>query len=254
MQNVYYIIHNSIHEELLRQKKLGPFAYRYLLKSKKNLSGKQLISVSKGIEKEINNSELIKPASVTTIYNPFDIDNIQQLALQPSASIPETSYVIHVGRLAKQKRHDVLFQAFKKVDPKYKLVLLTNNPKKAQKLAVKFGIDHRLILPGFQENPYNWIKKAELLVLSSDYEGFGNVIAEALIVGTKVVSTDCPHGPNEILTGELAKYLVPRRNILRLAERMNNALNANIDLTCADILPQIAVEYIAKQYLALTES
>jgi glycosyltransferase involved in cell wall biosynthesis len=156
-----------------------------------------------------------------------------------------------VGRLAKQKRHDVLFEAFSQVDAKYKLVLLCNKPDRARKLAQKFGVQDRLVLPGFQTNPYNWIKNAEALVLSSDYEGLSMVLLEALAVGTKVVSTRCPHGPSEILTGEMSKLLVPIQNPKALASAINEVLKADFDCENAEILEKVEAEGIANQYLGL---
>jgi len=253
IKSVFYIVHNSVEEELNRQKKLGPLAYWYLLKSKNNLSNKHLISVSQGIEQEVSQGDIISPKSIRTIYNPFDIKDIQQKSLIENTEIPSVPYIIHVGRLAKQKRHDVLFSALALVTEDVKLVLLCNKPEKALKLARKFGVAGRLILPGFQENPYNWIKSAKALVLSSDYEGFGNVLLEAIAVDTKVVSTACPHGPDEILTGPLSDFLVPRRDPKALAEAINRALNCDLDLSEADILSKVTSEQIAKQYLALAD-
>jgi len=250
-KKLFFIIHNSIEEELIRQKKLGPFAYHYLVKSKGLLSGKQLITVSFGIAQEIINGSRIEAASIQTIYNPFDFDEIQSLSMIENQNIPDDDYIIHVGRFARQKRHDVLFAAFKLLPEHYKLVLLCNKPKKVLKLAKKYGIREQLILPGFQTNPYNWIKKAKVLVLSSDYEGFGNVLVEALSVGTKIVSTLCPHGPDEILTGELERFLAPRRDEKALANSLNRALKADVNCLEANILQQVSAIKVAKQYLAL---
>lgn len=86
------------------------------------------------------------------------------------------------------------------------------------------------ILPGFQNNPYCWMKHARLLVLSSDYEGIPSVVVEALICGAPVVSTDCPSGPNEIMTVELARWLVPQGNSDLLARKTDEALQSEIDL------------------------
>ncbi|MBU2869686.1 glycosyltransferase [Colwellia sp. E2M01] len=254
VENVYYIIHNSVEEELQRQKKLGPFAYWYLLASKKNLSGKNLISVSKGIEREIVQGSIITPNSIRTIYNPFDLEDIQQQALQGNSEIPQEPYIIHVGRLAKQKRHDILFAALAQASTDAKLVLLCNKPDKALKLARKYGVAQRLILPGFQENPYNWIKQAKALVLSSDYEGFGNVLVEAIALGTKVLSTACPHGPDEILTSNLADFLVPRRDVKALAKVLDRVLVTDFELNEAEILSKVRASDIAKQYLNLITS
>jgi len=249
--SVYYIVHNSVEEELQRQKKLGPLAYWYLRKSKKNLSGRNLITVSKGIELEVIQGNKITPNSICTIYNPFDINDIQKKASSEDTNIPNEPYIIHVGRLAKQKRHDILFAAFAQVKEDVKLVLLCNKPEKAFKLAQKYGVAERLILPGFQANPYNWIKRAKALVLSSDYEGFGNVLLEAIAVNTKVVSTACPHGPDEILTGQLCEFLVPRRDPKALADAITRVLKAELNLNDVDILSKVSSRDIAQQYLKL---
>lgn len=253
IQSVYYILHSSVEEELQRQKKLGPLAYWYLLRAKKNLSENNLIAVSKGIEQEVSLGNTINPQSICTIYNPFNFNDIQQKSLLTDSAIPNEPYIIHVGRFCKAKRHDVLFAALAQVTKDVKLVLLCNKPEKALKLATKMGVAHRLVLPGFQANPYNWIKKAEALVLSSDYEGFGNVLLEAIAVGTKVVSTACPHGPDEILTGDLARYLVPRRDPLALSEAINRVLDSELALEDVNILSKVSASEIAKQYLALAD-
>ncbi len=251
IKNVFYIIHNSVEQELKRQKKLGPFSYWYLKKSKKNLSGKNLICVSKGLKEEIRQGSIIEPASIVSIYNPFDLETILKQAEISNEDIPKTPYLIHVGRLAKQKRHDVLFEAFRRIDSRYKLLLLCHKPKKARKLAKKYGIVDRVITPGFQANPYNWIKQAEALILSSDYEGLSMVLLEALAVGTKVVSTDCPHGPNEILTGEMSRYLVPIRDPKSLASAITQVLCSDIDCENTPILKMVDSRTVAQQYLDL---
>jgi len=253
IQSVYYILHSSVEEELQRQKKLGPLAYWYLFRSKRNLSGQNLITVSKGIEQEVMQGEIISPKSICTIYNPFNLNDIQQKSLQHDLQIPNEPYIIHVGRLCKAKRHDILFTALAQVTEDVKLVLLCNKPEKALKLARKYGVAHRLILPGFKANPYNWIKRAKALVLSSDYEGLPTVLLEAIAVDTKVVSTACPHGPDEILTGSLSDFLVPRRDPKALAEAINRVLNCELDLAEADILKRVSAKEIALQYLALAD-
>lgn len=251
VKNVHFIMHNSVNAELARQKKLGPFSYRYLKKSKQNLNGKSLVCVSKGVEQEITQGNLITPSAITTIYNPFNLAEIKRQSDDVNIAIPQSPYLIHVGRLAKQKRHDILFAAFAKLDKKYKLVLLCNKPSKAFKLAKEYGIEEQLIVPGFEQNPYNWIKQAEALVLSSDFEGLPTVLIEALAVGTPVVSTNCTFGPSEILTGELANYLVPIGNSEELAAKIKHVLANKPSVESADILQKVDAKLVAQQYLAL---
>ncbi|MDO6465234.1 glycosyltransferase [Pseudoalteromonas carrageenovora] len=252
VKNVHFVMHNSVNAELARQKKLGPFSYRYLKKSKQNLNGKSLVCVSKGVEQEINQGDLITPSAITTIYNPFDLADIKRQSNEVNTAIPQSPYLIHVGRLAKQKRHDILFAAFAKLDKKYKLVLLCNKPVKAFKLAKEYGIEEQLIVPGFEQNPYNWIKHAQALVLSSDFEGLPTVLIEALAVGTPVVSTNCTFGPSEILTGELANYLVPVGNSEELSAQIKQVLANKPNVENAEILQKVNAELVAQQYLALS--
>lgn len=252
LPNLYFVVHNSIEEELRRQRKLGPLAYMSMLRAKKALSGKHLITVSEGIATEINHAGRFYPASVRAIYNPFDFDELAQLSEAP-ASLPAEPYLIHVGRMAKQKRHDILFKALAHTQTRMKLVLLCQNTKKARKLAEKYGVQDRLILPGFQTNPYPWIKDAKLLVLSSDFEGLGSVLIEALALGTNVVSTDCPHGPNEILLGELANNLVPRRDPKALAEAIDRALlDGSVATLPTKLSHKLQASQVAASYLALS--
>lgn len=250
-ENCHYVIHNSFEKELQREKLMGPSKYFYMRRIVKNMSGKKLIAVSKGVAHEILSSCFCKPESVTTIYNPFDIDSIVAMSNKPiEVDVPE-KFIVHVGRAAKAKRHDILFEALKSVDPQIKLVCLSASTKKLRKLSKRAGVEDRVILPGFTTNPYPWIKKAEVLVLSSDFEGLPTVLIEAIACGTKVVSTACPHGPDEILLGELAQFLVPMQNPIELSTAINKALTSDIDLSEADILSKVKAFDIAKAYLSL---
>ncbi|MBO9489222.1 glycosyltransferase [Endozoicomonas sp. G2_1] len=252
----YFVIHNSIEETVKRTKLMGPIKYAFLRQCLQSLNGKQLITVSDGIKQELETVKRIKPSSIQTIYNPFNVNKIRELAEQPDADIPQDDYIIHVGRFAKQKRHDILFKALRNVDSRYKLVCLCNKVGKAKKLAAKYGIEDRVILPGFKQNPYNWIANAKALVLSSDFEGLPTVLIEALTCNTIPVSTICPHGPDEILTGELSHYLAPRRNPEALAEKLNDALRSSHQsstaLSNADIFAKVDAIKVAERYLALT--
>ena len=250
---LYVIVHSSVEEELSRQFKLGPFAYFKKLKSKKSLNGQHLITVSNGIAKEIKDKGRLHPASMQTIYNPFEFNEITSQSQQDNPQIPQGDYLIHVGRFAKQKRHDVLFEALKLTQNQLPVVLLCHNHKKAIKAAKKFGIEKRLIIPGFQSNPFPWIKQAKAVVLSSDVEGLPTVLIVSLACGTPVVSTDCPHGPSEILTGNLVPYLVPRRDPKALAKMIDEVVSLPPSLEQVEILANVDATLIAEQYLALAK-
>ncbi|MCQ1057243.1 glycosyltransferase [Photobacterium sp. ZSDE20] len=250
---LFFVIHASVEEELKRHAMLGPLKYVKKIRSKLALNGHHLITVSKGIEEEIRTKGRIKPASITTIYNPFDIEDIVSKSLEPNPEIPSGEYWIHIGRFVQQKRHDILFASLSKMENNLPIVLLCHKPKQARKLARKYGVEDRLIIPEFQYNPYPWIRAAKGMLLSSDFEGLPTVLIESLICGTPVVSTDCPHGPKEILLDNLAEYLVPRRDPEKLAQKADLLLSRTIDLTDCGIESKVASEVVAKQYLGLMD-
>ena len=90
-------------------------------------------------------------------------------------------------------------------------------------------------------------------MLSSDFEGLPTVLIESLACGTPVVSTDCPHGPSEILTGNLSPYLVPRRDPKALAKMIDEVVKQPPSLAEVEILAKVDATLIAKQYLALAK-
>ena len=249
-ENTYHVVHNSLHQEIKRASRINPVRYWRTLREKRALHDKHLIAVSNGVKDELLSGKFITPKSVTTIYNPCDFEAISDLAAQPNDQIPSTPYLIHVGRVVRQKRHDILFQALQQV-PDIPLVLLCKNVKKVRKIAKKYGVEDRVITPAFQSNPYNWIKNAKLMVFSSDFEGLGMVLIESLICGTPVVSTDCDFGPREILQGELSQYLAKTQDPTDLATKINTALKANIDLSAVPIISEVKLSKVTDQYLSL---
>src|SRR5207248_8646490 len=98
-------------------------------------------------------------------------------------------------------------------------------PVTLEQTATELGLRDDVAFLGFRENPYPFIKRATALVLSSRYEGFGNVLVEALALGTSVVSSDCPHGPAEILDHGRFGLLVPVGDAEAMASDMWQVLN-----------------------------
>jgi glycosyltransferase involved in cell wall biosynthesis len=133
------------------------------------------------------------------------------------------------GRLARQKDFRTLIRAFARVHAErhYRLVILGEGNDRAplEALAVKLGLKDDIDLPGFVTNPFAYMSKAALFVLSSAWEGFGNVLAEAMALGVPVVSTDCPSGPREILQDGRYGPLVPVGDACALAKAMIDVLD-----------------------------
>ena len=253
--NIYHCVHSA--ETKSYKGFVGFFKKRWRkVKYKKLYSHKNLITVSKGLEAYILESIQAKPKSIQTIYNPFDFEEIRCLAKESVNEIPDFPYLIHVGRLDMvSKRHDILLNAYKQADIPYKLVLLGDGDDKVkiETLIQELGLQSKILFHGYTDNPYVWLKHAELLVFSSDFEGFGRVLAESLIVGTPVVSTDCPSGPSEILTGILKEFLVPPGDVNALALKIQQALQQYPDIEEID-MAWLRDDVIAKQYIALLDS
>jgi glycosyltransferase involved in cell wall biosynthesis len=222
IKNAYFCIHSTVSQGSLA----GRTGLRLHLKRrrlKKLLDGKNIITVSNGIAQDLLEVVHIRPKSIQTIYNPVDFEHIRRLANETNPYKNE-HYIIHVGRLTPSKRHDILLQAYAKSDITQKLLLLGDGPLKdsIQQLAHELGIAEKVIFAGFHPNPYPIIKGAKLSVLTSDYEGLPTVLIESLALQVPVLSTDCPSGPKEILTDQLANALSPVRDIDAMAQNIKN--------------------------------
>ena len=129
-----------------------------------------------------------------------------------------------MGKFKKQKNHHLLLQAYAETDQLLPLVLVGQGGLQAEceALAKQLGISDKVFFVGFHSNPYPWIASATGMVLSSIYEGFGIVIAEALALDVPVISTDCESGPAEILP---SNNLIPVNDADALAEKMTQLMH-----------------------------
>lgn len=247
----FYIIHECLSYWIGKLRVLSDRNAQHKLKKlQKAFYHKHLITVSKGVEEDVLKTLKLHPKSVRTLYNPFDIHQIQALA-EEEISIPATPYLIHIARFEPHRKNQpLLLQAFQKIPAPYRLLLLTEDSPQLRTLIHSIDHTHRIDIIGFQANPYPWLKHAKLSLLSSNSEGFGNVILESLIVGTPVVSTDCQAGPREILTGPLAHWLTPVGDADAFASKIIEALHAHIDIP-EDNIQRFDAHRIAQQYLAL---
>jgi glycosyltransferase involved in cell wall biosynthesis len=199
-------------------------AQRRAARYRKLYGSRPLVAVSQGVAEDMHSHFDVEAGRMRVIGNPFDPAAIRALSSEPCPTRPAEPYILHVGRFAAQKRHDLLLAAYARSDLPQRLVLLTPPDARLDALVAQAGLERRVTIADFQSNPYPWMAGADLLVLCSDHEGLPNVLIEALACGTRVVSTDCPSGPREILRGELAQWLVPCNDADALATAMRAAL------------------------------
>jgi glycosyltransferase involved in cell wall biosynthesis len=174
---------------------------------------------------------------IDVIYNGFDLHNLRLQSQQgiklPFAPDKDIPVFISCGRMMPQKGFDVLLQAFAKIrkDMPARLIILGDGPLK-EKLALlsqELKICNDLYFPGFVSAPAAWFGCSDVFVLSSRAEGFSNVLVEALATGIRIVSTDCPSGPSEVLQAGKYGQLVPVGDIDALAAAMRKAAASRHD-------------------------
>jgi len=216
-----------------------------------------IVAISNGVADDLAESARIARERIDVIYNPAYSDDIDTLA---EADCPHPWFesddpvLLGVGGLSDQKDFATLIRAFARVreDRPVRLIILGegDNREQLESLVRRLDLEDQVDLPGFVDNPFAYMSRASLFVLSSAWEGFGNVIVEAMACGTPIVSTDCPSGPSEIL--EYGKYgvLVPVGDEETMANAIRNQLDATTDTeSLRERAKDFTVETIANQYL-----
>lgn len=252
-ERAWYRVANPLSVEQLKNRR-GLKRLRRLRRLRRTYTGRKVIAISEGVGADLVDHLGVRPSRLEVIYNPFDVTEIRRLASAP-CPLAGTDYLVHVGRFDAQKRHDRLLGAFARSTYAGRLVLVGTGTEaergRIQEWIAASGLETRIELVGFQSNPYPFIRHARALVLSSDYEGFGSVLVEALICGTSAVSTRCPSGPKEILTGDLSVGLADLTEE-SLAEAIDRVVASPPEITPA-AYERFAIESIATRYLALAD-
>ena len=221
-----------------------------------------VVAVSSGVADEMSELTDISRTGIQVIPNGIVHRDFIKRSLSP-VSHPwlrgKVPLIIGMGRLVDQKDFETLIRAFAKLLEMRdaRLIILGDGPLRGDlgRLVSELNLEEKTHLPGFRNDAPAWLRQADLFVLSSRYEGFGNVVAEALALGTPVVSTDCPFGPAEILQGGLFGTLVPPGDSAALAQGMLVALadKSGADVRIARGL-SYSVEGCATAYASLFHS
>lgn len=176
----------------------------------------RIVALSRGVRDDLKRWLPALGPATHVIHNAGFDDRVLEQAEAPIEVPPhlrEGPILVACGRLTAQKGFDVLLDALVLVRERIpaKLWILGEGPLRdvLQAQAGSLGLAPHVWFGGFRTNPYAYMRRADVFVLSSVNEGFANVIVEAMAVGTPVVSTDCPYGPSEIIRGEPEGVLVP---------------------------------------------
>jgi glycosyltransferase involved in cell wall biosynthesis len=219
-----------------------------------------IIAVSDGVAEDLVQHFGIARESVSVIHNPIVTDDLIRRAGEPLSHPWFTGegppVILSVGRLSRQKAFGTLIRAFEIVRRQLdcRLIILGEGPERGalEALAESLGVSGNVQMPGFEDNPVRYMAHADVFALSSDYEGFGNVLVEALAAGAPVVSTDCPSGPAEILDGGRYGRLVTPGDPPALADAIMGTLRdpRAVDQGRAAVRPYEA-DTVAKQYAGI---
>lgn len=190
---------------------------KYLIKILYNKAD-LLIAVSEGVKQELIQDFNINPSKVKVVYNPVDVEKIENLAKEGvtdeqwfNGKVP---IIITVGRLAKQKGQWHLIRAFSEVRERKqcKLVIRGNGELREylESLVSDLNLANDVKFLGWQDNPFKYISRASLFVCSSLWEALPYALTEALACGCPIIATDCKYGPKEILGDSEYGILVPK--------------------------------------------
>lgn len=219
------------------------------------------IGVSNGVAQDMAVLAAMSADRFETIYNPVPprpVPSEEEIATAEVLwAVPPSKRLLTVGSMKPVKNHPLLLRALAQLDdPEARLMFVGDGDGRDAlvSLAQELGVADQVIFAGFRPDPTPFYQTADLFVLSSNYEGFGNVIVEALACGTSVVSTDCPSGPAEILQNGRYGRLVPIGDPGAMAHAILTSLDAReepeiLRHRASDFTPQIA----ARKYMDLME-
>lgn len=249
----YFIVDTHLSDEIKKIKLKNRFkALRIKQRYQKIYEHNHLIAVSKNVAHDLKAN--FKNSNVHQIYNPINIDQIKIQSQIKNSKIPNFPYVIHIGRAIDAKRHDLILDAWSLTKTNCKLLMITDDVLKIKAMVKDRHLEKRVDVIGFQFNPYTFIANAKLLVLCSDFEGFGLVLIEASICNTPILSTNFGSAVTEIFGNRFKSHLSPRGNSFALAKNIQNHLSRKIISQPKIDLKRFSFNNISSQYEKLIKN
>jgi glycosyltransferase involved in cell wall biosynthesis len=218
-----------------------------------------IIGNSRGVADDLSLLTGLPRQRISMLYNPIVTPELRTKARAPLShpwfQAGQPPVVLAVGRLTKQKDFPNLIRAFARVrqNRPARLVILGEGPDRPGIEAViqQLGMEDGIAMPGFVDNPYAYMSRASLYVLSSLYEGLPTVLVEALYCGPPVIATDCPSGPKEILADGRHGVLVPVGDVTAMSEAIEAGLAGETPHPSEDSWHPYSLEAVVEQYIDL---
>jgi len=222
------------------------------------------ICSSKGIAEEFNKHVIVQNDRIKVIHEPVefkslidDKEKINNIHIKNFYNINYKYNILSVGRLVEQKGYDFLIKVAKELKEKklsFSLTIIGDGPLRSElnNLIDKYFLQKNVKLVGFKADPFPYIKSADLFIVSSKWEGLNIALIEAMSMGIKVISTDCPYGPSEVLMNGQYGKLVPNQNIEKMTEAILNVLQGKYDIQKKDLIKRskdFSVKTITHQHI-----
>lgn len=205
---------------------VAPWLYRFI--------PNPVIAVSRGVAQDLVDTTVVNQASVTNAPNPVLDDNFldrkYDSPTHPWLKDKTVATLVAAGRLAPQKGFDLLIDAMKTVNETLPCRLIIFGEGELREVfeqqIIKLGLSEQILLPGYVNEPLNEMAAADLFVLSSRFEGSPNALVEAMSTGVRVLATNCPHGPDEILKSGEIGFITKVESATALSQGILDALTA----------------------------
>ena len=232
--------------------RLMPLLARYLYPTADCIT-----TVSTGVAKDLTGVTGIPSERIRVLYNPIVTPELQEKAQlplnHPWFEPGEPPVILAVGRLGAEKGFSTLIKAFAQVRlaRHARLLILGEGKERAalEALVRTLGLNQDIDLPGFIENPYPYMVRASLFVLSSEWEGLPGALIEALYFGVPVIASDCPSGPREILADGRYGQLVPSGDAAALARAIENGLDGKSPFPSRESWRPFELDTVVNQYI-----
>ena len=220
-------------------------------------SADAIVAVSQGVAEDIATITGLAADRIQVINNPIETDEIIEKGKEPVDhpwfNSPELPVILGVGRLEKQKNFSNLINAFVKIREvrEARLMILGEGSERdrLEDIIRELGLENEVAMPGFVRNPFAYMARSAVFVLSSAWEGRPVVLGEVMALGTPIVSTNCPSGPYELLDGGKYGELVPVNDSEALAQAILKVLSGQTKPADPAWLAQFNMEGTAQKYL-----
>lgn len=208
-------IGENLHADLLQKSFLSRLFHSFCMRLSFYFSNK-IVCVSRGLADSIQKHYRIPLSKISTIYNGADTYLIQRQSKKRVKKehiqfMQTTNTICILGRLEKKKGHEILISALAQIKNSIpiRLVIIGSGSllTEIKKQIVRLRLTKNILCIGFSQNPYSYISRSDLFVFPSLYEGFGNVVVEAMATGTPVLVSDCEFGPKEIIGSKVVNSI-----------------------------------------------